>query len=100
MAIGGIFWGHEIARPWSNIPMIWMMEHAERHGLRLPEALRNGLHINANAQNVGTSRGLGRLIRLLAKRQVKLSSFNGFIHQCRIAIDIGHGPIALCQKTK
>ena len=79
VAIGGIFRGHEIARPLSNTPMIWMMEHAERHGLRLPEALRNGLHINANAQNVGKSRGLGRLIWLLAKRQVKLSSFK-WIH--------------------
>ena len=25
VAIGGIFWGHEIARPLSNIPVIWMM---------------------------------------------------------------------------
>ena len=38
------------------------MEHAERHGLRLPEALRNGLHINAKAPSVGMSPGLGRLI--------------------------------------
>ena len=25
VAIGGIFWGHEIARLFSNIPVIWMM---------------------------------------------------------------------------
>ncbi|NCV30340.1 MAG: hypothetical protein EBW32_12235 [Rhodobacteraceae bacterium] len=30
--------GHETARPLSIVPLIWMMEHAERYGLRLPWA--------------------------------------------------------------
>ena len=34
--VGGHLLGHDAARPLSNIPLIWMMEHAERHGLRLP----------------------------------------------------------------
>ena len=71
---GNVF-GHETAQPLSNIPLIWMMEHAERHGLRQPKAWRDGLHINATTQTIGMSRGLGRLIWLLSKRQVKLSSF-------------------------
>ena len=54
---GGICWGMKQARPLINIPLIWMMEHAERHGLRLPETWREGLHINAKAPSVGMSRG-------------------------------------------
>ena len=77
--VGGHLLGHEAARPLSNIPLIWMMEHAERHGLRLPETWRDGLHINAKAPSVGMSRGLGRFIWVRAKRQVKLSSFE-WIH--------------------
>ncbi|NDD42832.1 MAG: hypothetical protein EBZ27_09460 [Rhodobacteraceae bacterium] len=71
--------GHETARPLSIVPLIWMMEHAERHGLRLPEAWRKGLHINAKAPSLGMSRGWGRFIWVLAKRHVKLSSFE-WIH--------------------
>ena len=77
--VGGHLLGHEAARPLSNIPLIWMMEHAERHGLRLPETWREGLHINAKAPSVGMSRGFGRFIWVRAKRQVKLSSFE-WIH--------------------
>ena len=57
--IGGHLLGHETARPLSNIPLIWMMEYAERHGLHLPEAWRKGLHINAKAPSVGMSPGGG-----------------------------------------
>ena len=67
------------ARPLSNIPLIWMMKHSERHGPRLPEAWRVGLHINAKAPSVGMSLGLGRFIWVRAKRKVKLSSFE-WIH--------------------
>ena len=77
--VGGHLLGHEAARSLSNIPLIWMMEHAERHGLRLPEAWRKGLHINAKAPSLGMSRGWGRLIWVPAKRHVKLSSFE-WIH--------------------
>ena len=52
-----------------------MMEHAERHGLRLPETWRGGLHTNAKVPSVGMSLGLGRFIWVRAKRQVKLSIF-------------------------
>ena len=55
------------------------MEHAERHGLRLPEGWRDGLHINAKAPSVGMSRGFGRFIWVRAKLQVKLSGFE-WIH--------------------
>ena len=77
--VGGHLLGQETARPLANIPLIWMMEHAERHGLRLPETWREGLHINAKASSVGMSRGFGRFIWVRAKRQVKLSSFE-WIH--------------------
>ena len=77
--IGGHLLGREAARPLSDIPLIWMMEHAERHGLRLSEGWREGLHINAKASSVGMSRGFGRFIWVRAKRQVKLSSFE-WIH--------------------
>ena len=77
--IGGYFLGHKKARTVSNVPLIWMMEHAERHGLLLPQTLREGLHTNAKAPSVGMSRGLGRFTWVRAKRQVKLSSFE-WIH--------------------
>ena len=77
--VGGHLLGQETARPLANIPLIWMMEHAERHGLRLPETWREGLHINAKASSVGMSRGFGRFIWVRAKQQVKLSSF-AWIH--------------------
>ena len=73
--VRGHLLGQETARSLANIPLIWMMEHAERHGLRLPETWREGLHINAKASSVGMSRGFGRFIWVRAKRQVKLSSF-------------------------
>ena len=71
--------GHEAARPLSNIPLICMMEHAECHGLRLPETWRDGLQINAKAPSVGMSRGFGQFIWVRSERQVKLSSFE-WIH--------------------
>ena len=77
--VRGHLLGQETARPSANIPLIWMMEHAERHDLRLPETWREGLHINAKASSVGMSRGFGRFIWVRAKRQVKLSSFE-WIH--------------------
>jgi len=77
--IGGHLLGHEPARPLSNIPLIWMMEHAERHGLDLPKNWRDGLEVDPKAPSVGTTRGWGRFIWVRAKRQVKLSSFE-WIH--------------------
>ena len=77
--VGGHLLGDESARPLSNIPLIWMMKHSERHGPRLPEAWREGLHINAKAPSVGMLLGLGRFIWVRAKRKVKLSSFE-WIH--------------------
>ena len=77
--VRGHLLGHEAARPLANIPLIWMMEHAVRHGLRLPETWRDGLLTNAKAPSVGMSRRLGRFIWVHAKRQVKLSCFD-WIH--------------------
>ena len=57
MRMSGAFVGHEAARPLSNIPLIWMMENAERHGLCLLAAWRERLHIKAKAPSGGMSRG-------------------------------------------
>ena len=75
MQMSGHLLGQEAARPLVNIPLIWMMKHTERHGLRLPEAWRVGRHINTKAPSVGMSRGFGRLIWVRAKPQVIFSSF-------------------------
>lgn len=77
--VGGHLLGEEEARPLSNIPLIWMMEHAERHGLQLPTDWRDGLHVDPNAPSVGMSRGLRRLIWVRMKRKVKPSYFE-WIH--------------------
>ena len=38
MRMSGHLLGHEAARPLVSILLIWVMEHAERYGQRLPEA--------------------------------------------------------------
>ena len=69
-----------------------MMEHAERHGLRLPEGWREGLHINATAQTVGMSLWVGATHLVALKRQVKLSSFKWIIHRVGSQLTLGATP--------
>ncbi|MBS0563289.1 MAG: DUF2235 domain-containing protein [Proteobacteria bacterium] len=68
--VGGQLSGFEVARPLSNIPLTWMLERAERFGLRLPDDWRSGLPCDASAAGIGTTRGWGKAFLLRARRPV------------------------------
>lgn len=68
--VGGQLSGFEAARPLANIPLVWMLERLERHGLPLPEDWRERIHCDPKAPSVGTWRGWGKLFLLRARRQV------------------------------
>lgn len=68
--VGGQISGMEAARGLSNIPLVWMLDRAERFGLRLPPDWRTGLHADPLAPSVGTWRGWGKAFLIRGRRQV------------------------------
>ncbi|HQY44862.1 MAG TPA: DUF2235 domain-containing protein [Paracoccaceae bacterium] len=68
--VGGQLAGFEVARPLANIPLVWMLEHAERRGLPLPPDWRESLPTDPHAPSVGTLRGWGKAFLLRARRKV------------------------------
>lgn len=58
------------SRPLANIPLIWMAERAERHGLTLPDGWRKSLPIDPFAPSVGTLHGWGKAFLLRSRRRV------------------------------
>ncbi len=68
--VGGQLQGAEESRPVSNIPLVWMLERAERCGLTLPEGWRADLATDADAPKVGTWSGWGKAFLLRARREV------------------------------
>ncbi|MBU2956367.1 DUF2235 domain-containing protein [Paracoccus sp. 1_MG-2023] len=59
--IGGQLAGYEFARPLANIPLVWMLERAESHGLPLPNGWRALFPCDATAPSLGTWRRWGKL---------------------------------------
>ena len=68
--VGGQLSGFEPARPLSNIPLVWMLERAERFGLPLPPDWRETLATDPQAPSIGTTRGWGKAFLLRARRRV------------------------------
>lgn len=68
--VGGQTLGFEPARPLANISLVWMLEHAERHGLALPEGWRAQFPRDSNAPSVGMNRGFGLLFAVRAPRVI------------------------------
>lgn len=68
--IGGQLDMFHAARPLSNIPLVWMLEHAEACGLSLPEGWRTRFPCDANAPSVGSWRGWGKMFLLRKKRRI------------------------------
>jgi len=71
--VGGHLGGFFAARRLSNIPLIWMLERAENHGLVLPKGWQQGYPIDPKAPSTGPWRGIGKLFFLRKKRRVDLS---------------------------
>jgi hypothetical protein len=66
--IGGQLSGFEPARPLANIPLVWMLTHAEALGLPLPPGWRALFPQNAAAPSLGTWRRWGKLFLARAPR--------------------------------
>ncbi len=68
--VGGHLTGKHEARPLSNIPLVWMLEKAEGHGLALPPCWREKFPTDPCAPKVGAWRGWGRYFLLRSRRVV------------------------------
>lgn len=67
--IGGHVWKHPKARQLSNIPLIWMGENAQKHGLTLPDGWQSRFPTDADAPAVGSRVGIGKFFLLRTPRQ-------------------------------
>ena len=68
--IGGQLNGHAPARALANIPLVWMLENAQTHGLPLPDGWQARYPCDAGAPSVGTWRGWGKIFLLRKSRTV------------------------------
>ena len=68
--VGGQLNGAYEARPFTNIPLTWMLEKLERCALPLPDDWRLRLPTDPDAPRVGSWRGWGRLFLARGKRTV------------------------------
>ena len=68
--VGGHLTGKYEARPLSNVPLVWMLEKAESHGLSLPANWRERFPTDPCAPKVGTWRGWGRYFLIRSRRVV------------------------------
>lgn len=68
--VGGQLGGHNIARPLSNIPLIWLLSRAQESGLPLPQGWALRFPTDPLAPSVGTFRGYGRVFMTRRKRKV------------------------------
>ena len=58
--IGGHLSGRRASRPLANIPLVWMLEQADRCGLPLPDGWAERFPQDASAPSMGTFVGLGK----------------------------------------
>ena len=68
--IGGQLGNFEAARPLANIPLVWMLAHAETCGLVLPSGWRDRFPCDPRAPMVGTMRGFGAAFILRRARRI------------------------------
>lgn len=66
--VGGQLDGFEVARPLSNIPLVWMLSKAADLGLHLPEGWQDNLPVDPLAPARGTWRGHGKVLMSRKKR--------------------------------
>ena len=67
--IGGNLSGYDLARPLSNIPLVWMLEKLAECDVCLPDDCRDRFIVDADAPSVGSYRGWSKLF-LWRKRRV------------------------------
>ncbi len=59
--VGGQLGGQTASRPLSNIPLVWMLEQLQHHGLPLPQGWRARYPCDVMAPSVGSWQGWGKL---------------------------------------
>lgn len=68
--VGGQVGKFPAARPLSNIPLVWMLERLEARQIPLPDDWRSRFPCDADAPQMGTWRGVGKLFLFRHKRRV------------------------------
>ncbi len=68
--IGGQIGDFDEARPRANVPLVWMLEHAEAAGLELPCGWRTNFPQDITAPSAGTWRGWGKMFLLRSRRRI------------------------------
>ncbi|MCB1369088.1 MAG: DUF2235 domain-containing protein [Rhodobacteraceae bacterium] len=77
--IGGQIDAFQAARPLANIPLVWMLENAERCGLPLPQDWRGRFACDPDAPAYGDKRGIGRFF-LYRSARLPLRDASEYIH--------------------
>lgn len=86
--VGGHVWQFPHARPLSNIPLVWMLNRAARHGLILPEGWRDRFPCDVTARPVGSRAGIGRFF--LARNARPHARFPGeSVHPTALGAGLG-----------
>jgi uncharacterized protein (DUF2235 family) len=83
--VGGQLMGYEQARPLSNIPLVWMLERLEAHGVNLPVDWHHRFRRDADAPSAGSWRGVGKLFVLRGPRTVGADPSERLHHTLRAA---------------
>jgi len=68
--IGGQVWGEQAVRPLSNIPLVWMLQEAQKTGLALPLHWRSRFLTNPAAPSIGATRGFAKLLWFRHRRTI------------------------------
>lgn len=69
--VGGHVWRHPDARPLSNIPLVWMLNHLENCDVTLPEGWRDRFPTDPLAPSVGNWRGSAKLFLFRIRRLIQ-----------------------------
>ncbi len=68
--IGGQLSGHDVARPLSNIPLVWLLSRLEECGLSLPRSWAHRFPQDPTAPSIGQWRGHGKMLMSRRRRVV------------------------------
>lgn len=68
--IGGHLGGYDVARPLSNIPLVWMLEKLAGCDVRLPADYRDRFWCNVQAPSIGNFRGWSKMFLWRRRRKI------------------------------
>lgn len=88
--IGGHIGDFQAARPLSNIPLVWMLDHAENCGLPLPKNWQSRFPQDVTAPPHGANRGIARFFLSRKKRRI-LTDPSESLHQSVVSASAESG---------